>query len=191
MKTPIESTQVSEADGFLNAKEGRRHFVRKLGVAVPVILTIKSPSALAKQCVAPSAAASIALLNSRPDRQDFICTGGSPGFWKEASKTHPAEWATAGGEGLLFATVFGSGFPGMTLQQVMDLTGNEDTWQLGAHLCAAYLNWKMGWVPDGVLSLQDMKDMWAGRLGTYEPTAGVQWNGEQIVAYIITTFDHQ
>jgi hypothetical protein len=170
-------------------KKGRRRFIHGIGVAVPVVMTVRSPSALAGgQCLAPSATASIALLHSRPDRQQFYCKGRTPGFWKNAWDTHPLIWSSSGGEGVLFSAVFGSGFPGQTLKQVMNLGGGSvDPWELGAHLSAAYLNYRMGWVPLGVLSVGDLVEMWNGRFGTYEPTAGVRWNGEQIVAYLQTT----
>lgn len=173
-----------------NKQRARRRFIHGVGVAVPVIMTVKSSSALAAQCFAPSAAASIALLHSRLDREQLNCLGRTPGFWKNAAKPdHPnhSYWVTAGGEGVLFSTVFNGGFPNKTLKEVMALTGNQDQWKLGAHLSAAYLNHQIGWVPDTVLSLQDLRDMWAGRNGTYTPTAGVTWGGEQIVAYLKTT----
>lgn len=180
----------SESQPKENKQRARRRFIHGVGVAVPVIMTVKSSSALAAQCFAPSAAASIALLHSRLDREQLNCLGRTPGFWLNAARpTHPnhSYWVTAGGEGVLFSTVFGSGFDGKTLKEVMALTGNQDQWQLGAHLSAAYLNHQIGWVPDTVLSLQDLRDMWAGKNGTYTPTAGVTWGGEQIVAYLKTT----
>ena len=170
-----------------NKQRARRRFVHGVGVAVPVVMTVRSPSALAAQCFAPSAAASIALLSSRLDRETLNCTGRPPGFWGNAWKTHATVWETSGGEGRLFSDVFGGGFPGKSLKKVMALNGNQDQWQLGAHLSAAYLNNKMGWVPDTVMSPQDLRDMWAGKNGTYTPTAGVTWGGEAIVAYLQTT----
>lgn len=172
-------------------KGGRRRFIHGVGVAVPLLLTVRSRSVLATgsggRCLAPSATASIALLNSRPDRQQLFCSGRTPGFWQNAKKTHPSIWNSVQNPEQYFATVFGSGFPGKTLRQVMNLTGNEDAWQLGAHLCAAYLDLKMGWIPQDVLTLSVLREMWAGRYGSFEPTAGVNWNGEQIVAYLQTT----
>lgn len=182
----------------------RRRFIRGVGIAVPVtaIMTVQSPSALAAQCLAPSAVASIALLKSRIDREQLSCFGRTPGFWGNAQKTHPDDLAAAGGD-KLFAAVFGSGFDGLTLIQVMGLTGGNpdgsskeskkngstmvDPYQLGAHLSAAYFNLKRGWVPETVLSLQDLIDMWNGRSGAYTPTAGVTWGAEKIVAYLQTT----
>ena len=187
----------SESQPKENKQRTRRRFIHGVGVAVPVIMTVKSSSALAAQCFAPSAAASIALLNSRLDREHLDCLGRTPGFWVNAANPTNGKsdnlnnnyqyWEAAGGDGILFSTVFGSGFANLTLKQVMALNGNQDQWQLGAHLSAAYLNNKIGWVPDTVVSLQDLRDMWAGRSGTYTPTAGVTWNGEQIVAYLQTT----
>lgn len=191
MNTPTESPKVPQGDNPSVVKAGRRRFIHGIGIAVPVIMTVRSPSVLATgsggQCLAPSAMASIALLNSRPERTRSFCSGRTPGFWVNAWKTHETIWAASGGEGLLFSTVFGSGFSGKTLRQVMELQGNEDAFQLGAHLSAAYLNWKMVWVPNEVLSLQDLRDMWNGRGGTYSPTAGVTWGGEAIVTYLQTT----
>lgn len=173
------------------AHTGRRRFINGVGVAVPLLLTVRSRSVLATgsggRCLAPSATASIALLNSRPDRQQLFCRGRTPGFWKNAKDTHPSIWYSVQNPEEKFATVFGSGFPGKTLRQVMKLTGGEDAWKLGAHLCAAYLDLKMGWIPNDVLTLAVLREMWAGRYGSFEPTAGVTWNGEQIVAYLQTT----
>lgn len=169
---------------------GRRRFVRGAGVAVPVVLSVWSANArstLATTCLSPSASASINLLHSRPDRKQDPCTGRTPGFWYNCPKTHPSTWAAAGGEGLLFSSIYAGGFPGLTMTQVMGLNGNGDPYQLGAHLAAAYFNWKMGWVPNSVLSLADLQAMWAGRFGTYTPTPGVTWGAQQIVDYLKTT----
>lgn len=171
-------------------QRARRRFIRGVGMAVPAIMTVQSSSALAAQCFAPSAAASIALLHSRLDREHADCLGRTPGFWKNAAKPdHPNHnfWVTAGGEGVLFSAVFGSGFPGKTLLDVLNTSGNANYAALGRHLAAAYLNFKIGWVPTTVLSLQDLIDMWNGRAGSYSPTAGVTWNAAQIVAYLVTT----
>lgn len=173
-----------------NRQRARRRFIHGVGVAVPAIMTVRSPSALAAQCFAPSAAASIALLHSRLDREHLDCLGRTPGFWKNAAKPgnpNHGYWITAGGEGVLFSTVFASGFPGKTLKNVLGLGGNQNYEALGRHLAAAYLNFKIGWVPATVLSLQDLIDMWNGRAGSYSPTAGVTWNAAQIVAYLLTT----
>lgn len=174
-------------------QQTRRRFIRGAGLAVPVIMTVQSPSALAtwRQCFAPSAAASIALLHSRLDREKLTCAGRSPGFWKNAAKLgHPNHgfWVTAGGEGVLFASVFGSGFDGKTLKQVLNTIGNANSAALGRHLAASYLNLKIaGWIPPTVFTQSDLVEMWNGRTGSYEPTAGVTWGAGQIVDYLKTT----
>lgn len=173
-----------------NKQGARRRFIHGVGVAVPVIMTVKSSSALAAQCFAPSAAASIALLQSRLDREQLNCLGRTPGFWKNAARPdHPnhSYWVTAGGEGILFAAIFGSGYPGKTLKEVLNMGGNANYEALARHLVAAYLNLKINWVPETVLSLQDLVDMWNGRTGSYSPTAGVTWGAGQIVTYLKTT----
>jgi hypothetical protein len=167
-------------------------------------MTVSARSALATitygtgNCHSPSAQASISLLNSRPGRQKYTCTGRTPGFWFNAGDpNHPNHgyWTAAGqtGNGEFFKDVFLSGFELPTplrLRTVMGLTGNEDPQQLGAHLSAAYLNMKVGWVPTTVLSLDDLRAMWAGRgmpNGSYKPLSGVTWNSEQIVSFLAST----
>ena len=74
-----------------------------------------------------------------------------------------------------------------SMMQVIWLKGDEDPYQLGAHIVAAILNAKTGKTP--VLTEQAVKDMfneWAAK-GYYEPTAGVQWSASDIVAYLKTT----
>lgn len=188
-----QATDAVTAEASALKQQTRRRFIRGAGLAVPVIMTVQSPSALAtwKQCFAPSAAASIALLHSRLDREKLICAGRSPGFWTSAANpTHPNHsfWVTAGGEGVLFSSVFGSGFDGKTLKQVLNTTGNANYAALGRHLAASYLNLKIaGWIPPTVFTQSDLVEMWNGRTGSYEPTAGVTWGAGQIVNYLKTT----
>jgi hypothetical protein len=181
--------------------ESRRRFVRGVGLATPVMLAMSSRSALANGglCLSPSASASIALLNSRPDRERVGCAGGSPGFWSEASKsTHPnySYWVSSAAEGKFFSAVFGdsSAFPGKTLKQVLrngmrDEPRFADDYKLGFHLAAAWCNLQVGWVPASVLSLQQMKDMWRYRITGYQPVPGMgtPWYGGDIVTYLSTT----
>jgi hypothetical protein len=208
MSTPIESPKKPQDEVSSKVAAGRRRFVRGAGAAIPLVLSVRSPSALAAgQCLAPSAQASIALLHSRPDREKLYCDGGTPGFWGNAAKrehpNHPSWVAVFGPDATdplpdpsdpyggisspLFSAVFGSGYDGKRMHEVMGLSGGEDAYQLGAHLVAAYCNMMIGWVPTTVLDLSDLKEMWAYRLTGYEPTAGVKWYGEQIVAYLQTT----
>lgn len=179
-------------------QQTRRRFIRGAGLAVPVIMTVQSPSALAagKLCFAPSAAASIVLLNSRLDRDGVACAGLSPVSWSNAAN-NPGDlnhefWVAAGGEGLngdgvLFSSVFGSGFDGKTLKDVLNTDDSADVGALGRHLVASYLNLQSAWIPPTVFTQSDLVDMWNGRTGSYEPTAGVKWATGQIVDYLKTT----
>lgn len=169
------------------ASDKRRRLVQGIGAGV-LTVTAKSSLATTGNCLSPSASASISLLHSRPNRDRWDCKGRTPGFWINAATTHPLDWQYAGqtGDGEVFSTVFLSGYS-ERLRIVMGMSGNQDQWQLGAHLSAAYLNMKRGWVPTSVLDITDLRAMWAGRYGTYSPTSGVTWGGEQIVSYLQTT----
>lgn len=165
----------------------RRHFVRGAGVAIPTVLSVGSRSALANGCLSPSASASINLTQSRPNRNDGSCAlGRTPGYWQNASTTHPAEWAQCGAEGKKFSVCFLSGFGQKTLEEVMNLNGGQDPEQLGAHLCAAWCNLQMKWVDESVISLEVLRAMWAGQ-NSYHPLAGVTWSRQDTVNYLKTT----
>jgi hypothetical protein len=176
-------------------KESRRRFVRGVGLATPVILAVSSRSALATGglCLSPSATASIALQNSRPDREKTACSGGSHGFWKNASRSdhhNHTFWIKSGAGGKLFSDVFGDSgaFPGKTLKDVVRQNAGADPSNLGANLVAAWCNLNVGFVPATVLSLQQMKDMWRYRNSGYMPVPGGDaWNAAMIVDYLETT----
>ncbi len=76
-----------------------------------------------------------------------------------------------------------------SLMQVLWMTGQQDSAQLGAHIVAALLNAAMGWT-DGVLSVQAVKDIWNeyDATGGYVPTAGATpWTAAEIVDYLEST----
>jgi len=186
-----QSNQVGSDQSGMNSKAaGRRRFVRGVGIATPVILTVASRSALAATCLSCSAQASIALDNSRPDRgRGSGCSGRGPEFWKAASTSNSTQhgtWQGCGAEGKYFSTCFSArdGFPGKTLKDVLASQGVNDPHGLGAHLCAAWCNLQMGSVPASVLSLDTMKRMWAERNVGFQPVPGVSWSALQIVEYI-------
>jgi hypothetical protein len=112
-----------------------------------------------------------------------MCLGRTPGYWK----THSAQLEQIGAKNLQFSAIFAGGFPGKTLKEVMELKGFDDPNKLGAHLAAAWCNWKMGWVPSTILDLGDLQAMWNGRSTGYSPVAGVTWYGPEIVTYLKTT----
>lgn len=178
--------------------EARRRFVRGIGVAAPIILTMASRSSLATPggCLSPSAKASIALEHSRPDRDTISCSGKSPGYWKAASYSgtpHYNDWVASGAEGIHFSSIYTGGFPGKTLKDVLrngngNGTAFPDPDELGAHLAAAWCNLMTGKVPSSVVSLIQLQQMWADRTSGYSPVPNVVWYGTDIVAYIKTTF---
>ncbi|KAB2926761.1 MAG: hypothetical protein F9K30_05705 [Dechloromonas sp.] len=184
------------------ASESRRRFVRGVGLATPVMLAVSSRSALATggTCLSPSASASIALTNSRPNRDGIGCSGRSPGFWSQAclsSHQHYSYWTMSGASGKLFSTVFNdsSAFPGKTLKDVLrnGMAGSPsfaDPNRLGFHLAAAWCNLQVGFVPSTVVSLLQLRAMWAGRNLGYQPVPGMgePWYGEKIVKYLETTY---
>lgn len=76
----------------------------------------------------------------------------------------------------------------LSFMQILLLNGKDDSYQLGAHVVAAFLNAHAG-LTMGVLTAQAVKDMfneWAEK-GYYEPSAGVQWSGADIVFYLQST----
>lgn len=157
-----------------------------------------SRSALATtgSCLSPSAKASIALENSRPDRDTSSCSGKSPGFWKSASYSgtpHYNDWVASGAPGVYFSSIYTGGFPGKTLQDLLrngngQANGFPDPDELGSHLASAWCNLMTGKVPSSVVSLLQLQQMWAGRTSGYSPVPGVVWYGADIVAYMKTTF---
>lgn len=219
MTLPVNMENKQPTAAMVN-ENGRRRFVRGVGMAVPVMLAVRSAqasSSLGYKCLSPSATASIALLHSRPNREQQTCLGRTPGFWYNAECTHLSDWQAAGGEGKKFHSIFsGNEFKDYTLQQVMSLGGGNsydvnnkttsseenssckcnldpkpkygsDPFQLGAHLSAAWLNLKRGWVSAAVLNEEDLKAMWIGRTSGYSPIGGVTWYAQDIVAYLKTT----
>ncbi|MBK9571651.1 MAG: hypothetical protein IPO43_02530 [Rhodoferax sp.] len=186
-----ESMGRGKAGALSRADIARRHVLLKglgKGAAAATVLTVGPRSAMATvACLSPSASASINLTHSRPGRSGGSCANGrTPGFWQNASSTHPADWASSGAEGKLFSVCFLSGFSGKTLKQVMGMNGNEDPQQFGAHLSAAWCNLQMGWVDSTVLSLEVLRAMWAGQ-NNYSPIPGVFWTRGQTVTYLKTT----
>lgn len=103
--------------------------------------------------------------------------------------TKASDWI----EGTNFRDVFncygnGAIYAQYSMMQVIWLTGNQDPYQLGAHLVAAMLNLKAGYTPVLTESvLLGIYNEW-NRKGYFEPTAGVQWYAPDIVAYLQSTF---
>ncbi len=160
----------------------RRRLLRGGVGAVPVILTVSSPSVMATGnwgggCTPASSFASINA--SRPDKT-YSCQGRTPGYWKQ--EHHFDEWPKAyvpkGRNATKFNDVFGSrgGFPNKTLLDVLEMGGGGDV-AIARHVVAALLNAATGRTSTTVLGVGAVKTLWATYVekGYYEPTAGIKW----------------
>lgn len=159
--------------------ESRRRLLRG-AAATPIIFTLASRPAWGGVCTI-SVMASDNL--SHPGRTDD-CNGCTPGYWKQ----HPGMWPApyepgtceedkengmgASGcqdyanDGTQFRHVFGLAHPAgpnKTMMQVMQLDGNGDPYELGAHAVAAVLNaayWGAeiyGYTPDEIVHMYNMR----------------------------------
>jgi hypothetical protein len=162
----------------------RRRFVRGLGIAIPVALTVSARSALANTCSAVSANASIALTKSHNATGDtgLTCSGWSPATWKGKTVDDYSP------NNHKFNTVF-SGGPNERMRRVII---NEDGFN--NLIAAAYMNFvknKLASTLGGktVYDLADLQAMWNGRNGSYQPVPGVLWGMPEIKAYLATTWD--
>lgn len=132
----------------------------KGAAAAPLLMTVASRPVLARGICTPSAWVSG---NLSDHHQAVECGGRSPGYWKTNPDAWPGQFkhgtcdvSSQNGkhksyavnntckvyldDGTKFSDVFGSGFPGKTMMQVLWLGGNDDPYQLGAHIVAALLN---------------------------------------------------
>jgi len=193
--------------------DSRRRFTRA-GIGVSAIFTLASRPVLAGQCFTPSAAVSG---NLSTHGTPPMCSGRSPGFWKEntsawqGTNIDPGTCTSTTGNSCnnvknwSGGTSFHSYFSGnlftinndqtkLSMMQVLQLHNStsgypDDPDNLGAHIVAALLNAISGFTP--VLTQAQVVNMWNEWVTKryFEPTAGVQWTSLQIVAYIQSTFD--
>jgi hypothetical protein len=162
---------------------GRRRF-GKSGIAVSgVLVTLASGPVLGDiVCKSPSGALSG---NLSSHGTPPVCTGVSPGYWKNHT-----DWPIANRDTVKFKTVFtttpGSPYGTVTMLTLLDHQ-DYDTNNLGMHLVAAYLNAMAGRTP--FLTVETIKSMWTEiqTVGYFTPTAGTHWTSAQVVAYITST----
>ncbi len=159
---------------------GRRRFVRGVGIAVPVALTISARSALSATCTTQSAAASIALNNSHNATGDVNqpCQGVAPGSLTldllGANDEFSAVFTTWPADKLKKSTVF-------------DVLSSKDGF--AKHIAAAYINSKSGKVAQKFYTVQNLKDMWTyGPSGAYQPVPGANWDKTKIKTYLKDTW---
>jgi hypothetical protein len=166
---------------------GRRHLLRGAAGAGPVMLTLVSRPVIAGEaCRTASAFGSINA--SRPGGTVY-CSGRTPGYWKSHTPW-PSPYKASGSHATQFDAVFGSvgGYPGMSLLAALNLgAGGKDA--LARHIVAALLNAAQGWTPATILSATLVKAIWTSYVtkGYYSPTAGVNWNADQIVTWLLST----
>jgi len=167
---------------------GRRKFVRAIGVAVPVTLTISARSALAGTCTTVSAAASIALANSHNATGDVgltPCAGLAPSVWVNQPVTDLGIFGNQ-----RFVDVLLSGTTLKMKQILISDTSNSQATDIVKHLAAAYVNLQLGKVAAITYSVTNLQDMWGAvnTLSPYHPVPGVNWYEGEIMAYLATTW---
>lgn len=173
----------------------RRRLLRTGAGVAPVLLTVASKPVLGQTvCTAASAMGSA---GSQAQRTAAICSGLTPAQWKQRAAMWPTPYC-ASDKGYLQqqATLYHcptTGFSGhvfgdRTMLEVLDI-GESGTGPrgLGRYMVAALLNACSGRTP--VLTETGVRMMWNDLItrGYYEPTAGVQWQTPQIIAYLNTT----
>lgn len=167
----------------------RRRLLRGSLGAVPVILTVTSPSVMAGGgghgggiCTPASSFASINA--SRPGKT-ASCGGRKPHYWKQG-KNWPAACVPSDvkdkyGRYTARATKFHDVFltrkvcGDRTMLEVLQTT--EGQFEVARYVAAALLNAQSGLTPNDVLSIGTVKSVWTAYVdrGFYEPTAGIQW----------------
>lgn len=187
------SAPVSEhvAAGLSAKGASRRRFARAGAGASGVILTLTSQPGMASLvCASPSG--SLSGTYASHHNKSEKCCGVSPGYWK----THHSEWP--GGDTFgnsLFKLTFPCSSTTALLKtstcfDVVDpqaVPKGADPDNVAMHIMATLLNVRSGKIT--FLTELQVKAIWQSyaTTGTYTPSAGVTWNGAQIVAYLTST----
>lgn len=176
-------------DTTLEAKQAalmaRRRLLRGgLGVA-PVLLISAPRSVMAgTSCTTASAFTSVALDTSHAATMS-TCTGKLPSYWLNTSPVKSywdAGCLEKNSSGNVtnttkqFSVVFGSGYAGKTLMEVLTQPVASDNDELAKWVIAALLNARKQ-MNAGVLDEATVKTIWAkcSTGGFFEPTAGIKW----------------
>lgn len=201
--TPSSSGENIRPEGV---SDKRRHLIKGIGATAPLMMTIASRPVLGAQCT-PSAWVSGNLSDHGQTRMS--CGGRSPGYWK----TRGGRWAVTGfvpgtckhsamthvcrgykSDGTAFHQSAGGIFAGRvfghkTMMQVLWLNGNEDPYQLGAHIVAALLN--AASIPDYGMDRNDVAEMYRQLVtaGLYQPSVGEAMTAQDCVRFIQNTFE--
>jgi hypothetical protein len=170
--------------------ESRRRFGMAGVAASGILLTLASRPVLGAEVLCKSPSGWLSGNNSIHGPAP-VCTGVSPGYWKNHTT-----WPIPNRDTALFRFAFpscasGSVYYDDTMLKLLD-PQSYDKHNLAMHLVAAYLNAVDGRTPFlPVATVQAMFTEWQNTgghpQGYYTPTAGVQWNASTIVAYITAT----
>lgn len=192
------------------AGRGRRRFLGKGAAAAPFVLTLASQPALGVTCYTPSRSLSKNTSISQQGKDGQCLNAESPGNYKAQQNSngpsnsyhwpaavppstpfHPLFVQIGGGNS---ATSFeknvgGGGTRSMTLGEVLTDGAGQDFQKVAKHLIGAYLNTMGGnsaIIPAHVMTPQGILSIWSSYAthGYYEVSAGVQWDGPQIKAYL-------
>jgi hypothetical protein len=180
---------------------GRRRLMQGGLGSAPLLMTLVSRPVLGQQqCFSPSGFVS---MPTSQHGNPIICRGRTPGYWKQtqhfnawpcpyrpvARKTAPCPGAATpffknGGNGGVFTPA--GPYASMTFLDVLN-QGSGPPHNVGRHIVAALLNAKAGL--STVVSIPVILGIWTqfATMGFYEPTAGVQWDHNQITAWLEST----
>jgi len=199
----ISSTAETDASApTINGGVSRRRLVRAGLSAAPVLATLKSNSVLAGEynCIKPSSFSSLAAANmkisqGRTIKNDYRCK--SHGYWKNnlgnlANYGNGKNYKT---ETLFISNVTGftlnpsGAFTGKSLQQVLEMPGNDSNTALARHVTAAFLSAvSAANDPDLViLTKLDCQKIWNGQ-GVWTTSGGVSFTLAQTMAYFQEVF---
>jgi hypothetical protein len=185
-----DSTSVPEAQPTPGkaAMPSRRRLLRGGLAVAPVMMTLASrPVRAGGTCTTASAFASVNLSGLKAES---VCGGSSPTRW-QSNSNWPAGLQANGKNATQFSAVFPAGgtYPEKSILDVMKMNGTTGTSGVARYLSAAYLNAAAKLTPDRVLNQATAVGVWSSFIskGYYEPTAGVRWNSDQIIAWISST----
>jgi hypothetical protein len=180
----------------LSQRGATRRRLAKAGIgAVGVLSTLESRAGMSPMmCKSPSGALSGGLSSHYGPAP--VCNGLSPGYWKNHPESWPIPTTTwfaevfyvAGNRRSCTASKTNTNLLCSTMMNVLDPQG-FDQYNLAMHAVATYLNIRTGKI--NFLSVETLLNMWyeVRTKGYYSPTAGVQWNAEQVKNYLQATHD--
>jgi len=182
MNTP---TQPTDQD-TLPKVDQRRRMLAKGGLVAPIVLgTLMSRPVLGAAPYHCTISGKLSGNVSPRPGANTPCKdlGRSPGFWGNQGGAHAQAWAPIL-QTALFSSVFADAYPGLTLHQVVQNTGNGiNNPMLGRAAVASYLNaYHMLNYPLTQIQIVTMFNaVYNG--GTYQVSPTVFWNAEDVKNY--------